>query len=158
MAKSKVDYWLTKDGLTLLEGWARDGLTDEQIAKKIGITARTLYRWKDKYSQICQSLKKGKEIVDTEVENALLNNALGYSYEEEVVSTKREVIYKNGKRVKEISEPVIITLNRHKPAETMAQIYWLNNRKPKQWRNKQDKERNDTLEKLDKLLEEQKNA
>lgn len=76
MARGKFEYWLTEDGLTLLEGWARDGLTDEQIAHNIGITAKTLYEWKNKYSDICESLKKGKEIVDYEVENALLNKAL----------------------------------------------------------------------------------
>lgn len=76
MARGKFEYWLTEDGLTLLEGWARDGLTDEQIAHNIGITAKTLYEWKNKYSDICEALKKGKEVVDYEVENALLNKAL----------------------------------------------------------------------------------
>ena len=60
----KYEYWITKDGLTLLEGWARDGLTDEQIAKNIGINPATLYDWKKKYSDISKSLKKGKEVVD----------------------------------------------------------------------------------------------
>lgn len=73
----KYEYWLTEDGLTLLEGWARDGLTDEQISHNIGITAKTLYDWKNKYCEFCNALKKGKEVVDYEVENALLNKALG---------------------------------------------------------------------------------
>lgn len=76
MARGKFEYWLTEDGLTLLEGWARDGLTDEQIAHNAGVTAKTLYEWKNKYSEICEALKKGKEVVDYEVENALLNKAL----------------------------------------------------------------------------------
>lgn len=76
MARGKFEYWLTKDGLTLLEGWARDGLTDEQMAEKMKVGTRTLYDWKVRYPQISQSLKKGKEIVDYEVENALLNKAL----------------------------------------------------------------------------------
>lgn len=73
---SKYEYWLTEDGLVLLEGWARDGLTDEQIAAKCSINKATLYRWKKEYCNICEALKKGKEIVDFEVENALLNEAL----------------------------------------------------------------------------------
>lgn len=77
MARGKFEYWLTEDGLTLLQGWARDGLTDEQLAEKIGINRATLYDWKKKYSDISDALKKGKEIVDYEVENALLNKALG---------------------------------------------------------------------------------
>lgn len=76
MARGKFEYWLTEDGLTLLKGWARDGLTDEQLAEKMSIGIRTLYDWKIRYPQISQALKKGKEIVDFEVENALLKSAI----------------------------------------------------------------------------------
>lgn len=76
VAKGKYEYWLTEDGLTLLEGWARDGLTDEQLAHNCGITAATLYEWKNRFPEISEALKKGKEVVDYEVENALLNKAL----------------------------------------------------------------------------------
>ena len=62
--------------MTLLEGWARDGLTDEQIAHNAGSTAATLDEWKKKYPEISEALKKGKEVVDFEVENALLQTAL----------------------------------------------------------------------------------
>ena len=83
MALGKINEWLEKDKLILLEGWARDGLTDEQIAKNIGINRTTLYDWKKKETNIADALKKGKEIIDFEVENALLKRALGYEYEEE---------------------------------------------------------------------------
>lgn len=76
MAKGKYQRWLEPDGLTLLEGWARDGLTDEQIAGKCGCSCSTLYDWKGKYPEISEALKKGKEVVDYEVENALLAAAL----------------------------------------------------------------------------------
>ena len=76
MAKGKYEYWLTEEGLLVLEGWARDGLTDEQIAHNIGISISTLNNWKNKYVEILESLKKGKEVVDYAVENALLKNAL----------------------------------------------------------------------------------
>lgn len=76
MAKGKYQKWLEPEGLILLTGWARDGLTDEQIAHNMGISRKTLAEWKHKYSDICNTLKKGKEIVDIQVENALLNNAL----------------------------------------------------------------------------------
>lgn len=76
MAKGKYQRWLEADGLLLLEGWARDGLTDEQMAEKIGITATTLYDWKNRFPEISEALKKGKEVVDYEVENALLSKAL----------------------------------------------------------------------------------
>lgn len=76
MAKGKYKHWLTDGSLILLEGWARDGLTDEQIAHNMGITAATLYVWKKKYAKISETLKKGKEVVDYEVENALYKSAI----------------------------------------------------------------------------------
>lgn len=76
VAQGKYEYWLTEEGLLLLEGWAREGLTDEQIANKIGISRSTLNDWKKKHPDISDTLKKGKEVVDTQVENALLQSAL----------------------------------------------------------------------------------
>ena len=146
MAKSKVDYWLTQDGLTLLEGWARDGLTDEQIAHNCGIARSTLNEWKKKYQNISDTLKKNKEIVDIEVENSLYKRANGFTE-----TFKKQKVTKDGDIV-DYEETV------YYPPDTTAIIYWLNNRRPKQWRNKQDKDNTDALEKLDKLLEEQKNA
>lgn len=75
MAKGKYEYWISEDGLILIEGWARNGLTDVQIASNIGINVKTLYDWKNKHSKICNALKKTKEIVDNEVEAALYKKA-----------------------------------------------------------------------------------
>ena len=74
---AKIDEWLTDDKLILLQGWARDGLTNEQIASNIGINVKTLYDWKNKHSNISNALKVGRDVVDYQVENALLLNALG---------------------------------------------------------------------------------
>src|SRR6478735_6736738 len=82
MAKGKYEKWRTEEGLVLLEGWARDGLTDEQIAHNVGVSRSTLNDWKKRYPDISDALKKGKEVVDLQVENALLKRALGYEYEE----------------------------------------------------------------------------
>ena len=124
MARGKFEYWLTEDGLVLLEGWARDGLTDEQLAEKMNIGLRTLYDWKGRYPQISQALKKGKEIVDIQVENALLKRALGYDYQEE----KIERSDKDGVK--------IVQTLKHVPGDTTAQIFWLKNRLPDKYRDK----------------------
>ena len=76
IAKGKYEKWLDSDGLILLQGWARDGLTEEQIAHNMGISRDTLRVWKNKYAVISAALKKGKEVVDFAVENALLKKAL----------------------------------------------------------------------------------
>jgi transposase-like protein len=75
MAKGKYEEWLTEDGLILIEGWARDGLTDEQIAHNMGIRRETLWSWRKQYPNIDNALKKTKEVVDREVENALYKKA-----------------------------------------------------------------------------------
>ena len=76
MAKGKYESWLTPEGLLKIEGWARDGLTDEQIAENIGIRRETLYDWKKKYPNISNVLKKSKDVADRMVENALFQNAM----------------------------------------------------------------------------------
>ncbi len=72
-----AELWLTEERLTLLEGWARDGLTRERIAGQMGISIRTFYKWQKKYPQIAKAVRKGRETVDYQVEQALLDKALG---------------------------------------------------------------------------------
>ena len=76
MAKGKFDKWLEPENLVLLSGWARNGLTDEQIANNIGINVCTLYDWKNRFPKIANALKENKEIADIAVENALYQKAL----------------------------------------------------------------------------------
>ena len=76
MAKGKYQKWLEPEGLILLEGWAREGLTDNELAGAMGINPATLYDWKNKFPEISEALKKGKDVVDFEVESALLKKAM----------------------------------------------------------------------------------
>lgn len=129
MAKSKY-FTHVEPKLILIEGWARDGLTDEQIYNNLGISKDSFYKYKKQYSDFSDSLKRGKEIVDYEVENALLKRALGYEYD--------EITYENGEEVKRVTKQVA--------PDTTAQIFWLKNRKPDKWRDKQVIESNNTVE------------
>lgn len=137
MAKGKYQKWLTEEGLLQLESWARDGLTDEQIASNMGITRKTLAEWKTKYSDICDTLKRGKAVVDIQVENALLKRALGYSYDE--VTRERVLDYdpSTGQVVGSHME-ITKTVKKEVQGDTTAQIFWLKNRRPEQWRDKRD--------------------
>lgn len=98
MAKGKYQDWLTEDGLLRIQGWARDGLTNEDIAFNIGVTAKTLYEWMIKYSEISEALKEGKDVIDRRIENALAKKA--------------------------------------EAGDVTAMIFWLKNRKPKEWRDR----------------------
>lgn len=76
MAVGRYQKWLEKENLLLLQGWKRNGLTDEQIARNIGINVRTLDKWKSKYGQIRQSLKIGREQANFIVEGELFKKAI----------------------------------------------------------------------------------
>lgn len=130
--KGKYEEWITPEGLLKIEGWARDGLTDEQIAANIGIRAGTLYDWKNRFSDISEALKKGKEVVDRQVENALLKRALGYTYKE----TTREPVLNPDTGKVELT--ITKTVTKQVVPDTTAQIFWLKNRKPETWRDKRE--------------------
>ena len=142
------DGWDEK--LEVIEGWARDGLTDEQIAEKMGISHDTLYRYKKKYSEFSEALKRGKQVVDREVENVLLKRALGYEYDE----VKRE----------RITDPetgesqIVVTEVKTKEVKTdpTSIIFWLKNRKPGTWRDTKDINMNATTEDISDLSKEER--
>ena len=76
-ARTSWDQWHTQENLELVEGWARDGLSDEQIAKNMGIAVSTLYDWKKRHLEFMEAFKKGKQVVNVELENALFKKAIG---------------------------------------------------------------------------------
>ena len=119
---AKYTEWLTEEGLIKINGWARDGLIDEQIAINIGVSYSTFRDWKKKFPALSAALKKGKDVVDREVENALYKSAIGFIYEEETVTNAGDVVL-----VKKYSKP-----------NTTAQIFWLKNRKRNQWTDKSE--------------------
>jgi len=128
IAKSKYETDV-KPRLVEIEAWKRDGLTDEQIFKNLGIGRDSFYRYKDKYSEFSDALKKGKEVADIEVENALFKRAIGYKYKE-VIKEVKEIDGKKSTYEKEVIKEM--------PGDVGAQIFWLKNRKSSKWKDKQD--------------------
>lgn len=147
MAKSKSEKWLTKEGLLKIEGWARDGLTEEQIAQNMSVSRATLAVWKKKYQDILDTLKRGKEVVDIQVENALLRRALGHTYDE--VTKEQGINPKTG----QIEMIITKVVTKEVQPDTTAAIFWLKNRKPDIWRDKRDVNVNDQSESTKKLTQ-----
>ncbi len=137
MAKGRYQEWLTEDGLLQIEGWARDGLSDLQIAtKKIGIGERTFTEWKARFPAIPAALKKGRAPIDVEVENALYKSAIGYYVEvnEPIkVKTRKQLA---GKGLIEEEHIEMAKRQIYVQPQTAAQIFWLKNRRPDRWRDK----------------------
>ena len=122
--KKKYDESFPQQALELAE----KGLTDREISKQLGIATSTFYEYQKKHSEFSDALKRGKQPVDNDVENALLKNALGYDYEEQVTE---ERIKEDGTSYTSVTR----TLKKHMPGDVTAQIFWLKNRMPKEWRD-----------------------
>lgn len=97
------------------------GKTDEEVAKAIGVSVRTIYLWKHSQPDFLHALKESKAVADDLVETSLFRKATGYSHpEEKIFVSFGEVI-----RVKTI---------KHYAPDTTAAIFWLKNRRPEEWR------------------------
>lgn len=136
MATGKYQKWMTPDGLMLLTAWARDGLSDEQLARKIGISTSTLYEWKKRHQEISEALARGKEPVDIEVENALLKSALGHTVTVKKPIKVKKVQMKVGEGRIETETIEYADEEVYIPPNSVAQIFWLKNRRPDKWRDK----------------------
>lgn len=110
--------------LPLVEGWKRDGLTDDQIAKNLGVSKHTLIKWKKEKKDFSDTIKKGKEVSDYELENALHKRAVGYYYEEETVTNAGKVV----------------KVKKYEHANPTSLIFALKNRLPHKYRDKVEQE------------------
>lgn len=111
---------------------ARDGLTDAQIADRLGIAKSTLEDWKKRHPGFKEHIKTGKKEPDDLVEHCLFQRATGYQYPED------RIMQYEGK-------PVIVPTIKHVPPDVTAMIFWLKNRRPKQWRDKHDIDVNENI-------------
>lgn len=102
------------------------GSTDKDLADFFGVSEQTLNSWKKKFPEFFESLKKGKDIADSNVASKLYNRAIGYDFEE------THTVRKNGLVVGEKH------IKKHQPADTTAAIFWLKNRQPEKWRDRKE--------------------
>lgn len=129
--KSRIDQLFDEDTLVLIEGLARDGYTNQDIAHRLGIEPSVLYNAKRERPEINAAINRGKQVVDYKVENALLKSALGYKTKE----TKITTIMRYGKVVEEQKE----TLEKEVPPNSISCQVWLYNRCPDKWKRNRDK-------------------
>lgn len=147
MAKGKYQRWLKPEGLLLIQGWARDGLTDEEIARKMKINRATLYDWQKKFSDISDAIKSNKEVADREVEQALFRKATGYRTKE--ITRERRI----NPLTRESELVVIKEIEKEIAPDTAAQVFWLKNRKPNEWRDKREVETGAPASAFDNIAE-----
>lgn len=152
MPKGKNSYkeWLEPEKLILLQGWRRDGLSYEQIAHNMGITAHTLSNWVYEHKEIKEAIKKGEEVCVYEVENALYKSAVGYDVTE---TDQTETVYPDGTKVVHKH-----ARKRHIPPSIGAICFILKNRRSDKWQDKPVVMDTTALDKLDAILKEAKDA
>lgn len=140
MARKSKYETNVKPELFKIKMWARNGLSDEQIAKNLNISLSTYYEYKNKFPEFSEALRDGKEISDYEVENALYKKATGHQIKETVITKNAE-----GKTVsiKEIIKEISPDIN--------AIMFWLRNRQPDTWRKEPAASAN-SLSKLDLII------
>lgn len=108
------------------------GATDLEIADLLGIDRATLYRWRNNYPTFCDALKTGKEQADERVKRRLYDRALGYTTTEQNIVKIRD---ESGQE-----QIKIVTIEKHYPPDPTSMIFWLKNRQPNEWRDKQSTE------------------
>lgn len=128
--KYTLETFETKEVLLRIQGWARDGLTEAQIAENLDVSYATFRRYKKASEQIQEALKNSKDIADRNVENALYKRAMGYDYDE--VTSERKLNADTGQHELMVTK----IIHKHVLPDVTAQIFWLKNRKPEEWRDK----------------------
>ena len=136
----KMAWIIEKENLIRIQYWVRCGYTEKKICEMLGVSQHPWDKAK-KYSQDLRDiLRNAKDVVDTKVENQLLKRAMGYEYDETIEEYEAGFLVR--KKV----------IHKHMPPDTTAQIWWLKNRRPAEWRDRREVDNTLALEKLDEVL------
>ena len=126
--KDRKAFWLSENGLKLIAGWRRNGMSVTRIVDECIGVGRTAFfaHWLKESDDLKKALETGKEIADLSVEEALYRRAVGYDYWEEVWEL--------------VEGEVILTkkYKKHLPPDVKAILHWLWSRLPNQWRAVQE--------------------
>lgn len=116
------------------------GATDADLCEHFGIGESTLYEWKNKFPEFAEAIKRGKAPANADVAHKLYQRATGAEWIEEQAFKVKTVEYSDGKRLRETEEIKVVEVKRAAPPDTAAAIFWLKNRRPDLWRDKQQHE------------------
>lgn len=114
------------------------GAVDAELAEHFGIAQSTLYEWKNRHPEFAEAIKRGKHPADAIVAGSLFQRAQGYEWDEAVPIKVKEVIYENGKRLKETERIETVMVHKVVPPDPTSMIFWLKNRRRGDWKDKQE--------------------
>ena len=138
VARQRWEEWANDENrLAVLQAWARAGLSDERIAKHIGISRSTLNEWKKKHQSIRDALKTGKEIANRQVENALFRLTQGGTVKvRKLFKLKKTQYDNNGKKMSEEEYLETGEEDVYIEPDFKSISFWLRNKMPEEWRDK----------------------
>lgn len=111
---------------------ALKGATDEEIAEAFHISVRTLHRWKKTHPELLTALEEGKDIADAKVKRSLYQRAVGYEAKEVTQIIEQDP----ATGTQRVSKTQVTT--KHIVPDTMACMYWLNNRSKGEFSQRQE--------------------
>lgn len=124
--------------LCLVAKYRQSGMNNLEICKLLGISESSFYEYQNKYPDFADATRRDNEEAIAEVEYRYYKNCIGYEYKEEQLSQVKETIYnENGRKLKEITKPVKVKLNRIKQPDSSAAKWYLTNRDPNRWKDTQ---------------------
>lgn len=163
MGEKKYEYWISEEGIFLLEGWGKRGLNKADIAHNMGIHPSTLSEWLKVHPEIDKAIKSGKAVTDILVENSLVKSALGFIYTEvtkELVPVKKPKLDKDGNEIEglfeeELEMKVVKEVDKVQPPNATSMIFYLKNKLPEHYKDRKEQHitggldnSNDPLKKL----------
>lgn len=104
---------------------AAEGYTDKELSEIFNVSVRTVHNWKKQFPIFFHSIKEGKLLANEKVKASLFQRACGYSHPDVHI-------------VSYLGHVKTVPIIKHYPPDTMAGIYWMNNREPGEWKNRHD--------------------
>lgn len=154
--RQKVEDWLVDDKKILLQGWSRAGLPAKEIADNMGIGKTTFYKWVNTNAEFANIIKNNKDVCDFDVENELYKNAHGMKVKVKEPVKVKQIKYDKvtGKKISETEKVVLVEKEVYIKGDTIAQIFWLKNRKRDKWRDKiEDFDKEEEIEQTCGIIE-----
>ena len=136
--QGKYRDWCDKYGFEFLRRLAEEGCSDEEIARKCGLTVEVFTRWKNKYQKFSDAIEIGRVEADFSVVSALYRKAVGYSVKTPKTYKLKRVDFdpETGKKLREYEELAVGVDEDYIQPDLRAEMFWLKNRQPRRWSEK----------------------
>lgn len=118
---------IIKDNMKRIEKWVAAGLSMKEIAHNLGISERTLYKYKAEDPQFMQTVKNARQVAVEVLENTMFKSATGFTQTLKKYEKVKRCTYKDGKKLKEWEEVIELEVEEYFKPDITAGIFLLKN-------------------------------